>query len=149
MDLVLVFKLVHIVAAIVAVGANVTYAFWLRLAGRDRDRLVWTIDGIRRLDRTIANPAYGVLLVTGMLMVLGGLYSFGTGWIVAAITLYVITAIVGITLYGPAIRRQLAEAERDPWSAAYVAAERRSNLLGAVTFLIVGVSIVLMVTKPV
>ncbi len=149
MDLVLVFKLVHIVAAIVAVGANVTYAFWLRLAGRDRDRLVWTIDGIRRLDRTIANPAYGVLLVTGMLMVLGGLYSFGTGWIVAAITLYVITAIVGITLYGPAIRRQLAEAERDPWSAAYVAAERRSNLLGAVTFLIVGVIIVLMVTKPV
>jgi len=104
MSLVLLLKLVHVLAAIVAVGANVTYAFWLRLAGRDRDRLVWTIDGVRRLDRTIANPAYGVLLVTGVLMVVGGLYSFETGWIAAAIVLYVVTAIVGVALYGPAIR---------------------------------------------
>ena len=43
MDLVLILKLAHVVAAIVAVGANLTYAFLLRLAGRDRDRLVWTI----------------------------------------------------------------------------------------------------------
>ena len=148
MSLVLLLKLVHVLAAIVAVGANVTYAFWLRLAGRDRDRLVWTIDGVRRLDRTVANPAYGVLLVTGVLMVVGGLYSFETGWIAAAIVLYVVTAIVGVALYGPAIRRQLAEAERDPSSADYAAAERRSNLLGAVTFLIVAVIVVLMVTKP-
>ncbi len=94
MSLVLLLKPVHVLSAIVAVGANVTYPFWLRLAGRDRDRLVWTIDGVRRLDRTVANPAYGVLLVTGVLMVLGGLYSFETGWIAAAIVLYVITAIV-------------------------------------------------------
>lgn len=148
MSLVLLLKLVHVVAAIVAVGANVTYAFWLRFAGRDRDRLMWTIDGIHRLDRTVANPAYGVLLVTGVLMILGGLYSFETGWIAAAIGLYVITAIVGVALYGPAIRRQLAEAERDPSSAAYAAAARRSNVLGTVTFCIVGVILVLMVTKP-
>ena len=73
MSLVLLLKLVHVLSAIVAVGANVTYPFWLRLAGRDRDRLVWTINGIRRLDRTVANPAYGVLLLTGVLMVLGGI----------------------------------------------------------------------------
>lgn len=87
MSLILLLKLVHVLSAIVAVGANVTYPFWLRLAGRDRDRLVWTTNGIRRLDRTFANPAYVVLLVTGVLMVLGGIYSFETGWIAAAIVL--------------------------------------------------------------
>jgi uncharacterized membrane protein len=64
---------------------------------------VWTIEGVRRLDRTVANPAYGVLLVTGVLLVLGGLYGFETGWIAAAIVLYVLTAIVGVALFGPAI----------------------------------------------
>jgi uncharacterized membrane protein len=71
-----------------------------------------------------------------------------TGWIATAIVLYVLTAILGVTLYGPAIRRQLAEAERDPSSPDYAAAERRSNLLGVGTFLIVAVIVVLMVTKP-
>ena len=33
MDLTLVLKVIHVIAAIVAVGANVTYAFWLRRAG--------------------------------------------------------------------------------------------------------------------
>jgi uncharacterized membrane protein len=34
----LLLKVVHILAAIVALGANVTYAFWLRQAGRDPER---------------------------------------------------------------------------------------------------------------
>ena len=42
MSLVVVLKAVHVVVVIVAVGANVSYAFWLRYAGRDRDRLVYT-----------------------------------------------------------------------------------------------------------
>ena len=50
MESVTVLKVVHVLAAIVAVGANLTYAFWLGRAGTDRDRLVWTIGSIRRLD---------------------------------------------------------------------------------------------------
>ena len=80
-----ILKLIHILAALTAVGANLTYTFWIRRAGTDRDRLVWTIEGVRRLDNTIATPAYVVVLITGVLMVLGGLFSFETGWIMAAI----------------------------------------------------------------
>lgn len=148
MSLFIVLKVVHVLSAIVGVGANVTYAFWLRRAGRDRDRLLYTIDGVRRLDRTVANPAYVVLLVTGILLVVTGGYSFGQGWISAAIALYVLTAAVGITLFGPAIRRQQAEAERDPASTAYAAAAARSNRLGVLTTLVVVVIVVLMVAKP-
>ncbi len=148
MSLVLLLKLIHVLAAITAVGSNLTYAFWLRRAGRERDRLVWTIETIHRLDSRVANPAYIVLLVTGVLMVVGGLYSFETGWIAAAIVLYVVVAVIGITLYAPAIRRQLATAEADPTSAEYEAAERRSNLLGLVTVVIVLFIVFLMVVKP-
>ena len=144
----LLLKVVHVLAAIAAVGANVSYAFWLRSAGRDRDRLIWSIQGVRRLDRAIANPGYVVLLITGVGMVATGAYSFSEGWLDAALGLYILTAILGITAFAPAIRRQLAEAERDPASAAYEAAARRTNLLGLVTTAIVVLIVVLMVTKP-
>ena len=145
---ILVLKLVHILAAIVALGANVSYGFWLRLAGRDRDRLLFAIEGIRWLDRRIANPMYVVVLLTGILMVLTGAYSFETGWIAASIALYVLVAVVGIAFFAPAIRRQLAEAERDPTSPAYAAAAARTTSLGLLTTAAVFVIVALMVTKP-
>lgn len=140
--------LVHVIAAIVAVGANLTYAIWFRAAGIDRDRLVFVIRTVRMIDSRIANPAYIVLLVTGVLMVLGGAFSFTTGWILAAIGLYVATAVIGLVAFGPAIRRQLIEAELDVGSEAYRAAAARSTALGIVTTILVLIIVVLMVTKP-
>lgn len=148
MSLVLVLKVVHVVSAIVAVGANVTYGFWLRLAGRDRERLLFAIHGVRWLDRRLANPMYVVVLVTGVLMVMSGAYSFETGWIAASIVLYILIAILGIAAFAPAIRRQLAEAERDPASPAYAAAAAQTARLGLATTAVVLVIVILMVTKP-
>jgi Predicted integral membrane protein len=145
---ILFLKLIHVLLAIVAVGSNVTYGFWLRRAGLDRERLTWTIETVRALDRRIANPAYVGLLVTGLLMVWAGLYPLISGWILAAIGLYVLTALLGIALFAPTIRRQLAEAARDPASKAYAAIARRSSVLGLITTGIVVVIVTLMVTKP-
>jgi uncharacterized membrane protein len=144
----LALKVVHVLAAIVAVGANLTYAFWLRRAGLDRDRLSWTIESVRRLDNRIANPAYILLLVTGVLMVLTGAYSFEARWLQLAVVLYVAVALLGILAFAPAVRRQAAEAERDPTSTAYADAARRSNRLGLLTTGVALVIVVLMVTKP-
>jgi uncharacterized membrane protein len=149
MTIELALKVIHIIAAIVAVGANVTYAFWLRRAGTvDRERLVFTIDSIRKLDNTIATPAYVVVLLTGLGMVFLGAFSFSALWIQVALGLYVLVVILSIALYSPALRRQLAEAEADPSSAAYAAAASRSTLLGIIVIAIVLVIVVLMVTKP-
>jgi uncharacterized membrane protein len=141
-------KLVHVGAAIFAVGSNLTYAFWMALAGRDRQRVVFAMSGIRWIDRTIANPAYIVLAITGVLMVITGQLSFTALWIWTAIVLYVTTAVVGIVFYAPAVRTQLAEAEADPTSDAYAAAARRSNVLGVLTLVTVSVIVGLMVLKP-
>ena len=147
----LAFKVLHVLAAIVAVGANVSYSFWLGEAGRDRERLRFTIQGVRRLDRRLANPGYVVVLLSGLGMVATGAYRFGapgTGWLSLALGLYIATAILGITIFAPAIRRQLAEAERDPTSAAYAAAASRTRALGLVTTAIVILIVVLMIAKP-
>jgi len=148
MSVYLLLKFAHVLAAIVALGSNVTYAFWLRRSRGDQARLVDAITGVRRLDRTVANPAYIVLLITGVALVMTGAWTFERGWIAAGLALYVATAVIGLTLYAPTIRRQLAEAERDPSSPAYAAVERRSTVLGVATTVIVVVIVFLMVTKP-
>lgn len=148
MDAITLLKFVHIVAAVVAVGSNITYAVWLRHAGVDRDRLVFAIGGIRVLDRNVANPAYIVILLTGVAMVVWGPFDFSAGWIQVALGLYVTVVIVGIALFAPALRRQLAAAEADPASADYAAAARRANAFGVLTVVIVLIIIWLMVVKP-
>jgi uncharacterized membrane protein len=139
-------KFVHVLAAITALGSNVTYVLWLRTS--EPAHAAYAIRGVRRLDRTLANPAYGVLLVTGVLMVATGAFSFGEHWIEAAIALYVLTALLGFAVFAPAIRRQLAEAEADPSSVAYRAAARRTTGLGLLTMAVVLVIVYLMVVKP-
>jgi uncharacterized membrane protein len=148
-SLFILLKFLHVVPVIVAVGANLTYAFWLRAAGRDRDRLIFTIGTIRRLDRRVANPAYIVILLTGVAMVLGGAYSFETGWIALSIVLYVAVALFGIAVFAPAMRRQLAEAERDPSSDAYAAAATRSLQYAVLATGITLTIVFLMVVKPI
>ena len=147
-DLYSALKLIHIFAAIVAVGANVTYAFWMALAGQDRAKLLFAMSGIRRLDSRIANPAYIALAATGVPLVIVGHLSFLTPWIWISIVLYLAVAFIGITLYAPAIRAQVREAEEDPSSDNYAAAARRSNALGIVTLVVVSVIVGLMVLKP-
>jgi uncharacterized membrane protein len=141
-------KVVHILAAIVALGANMTYPFWLRRAGNNRDRLLDALDGIRRLDSRVANPAYIVVFLVGILLVITGNYSFGTFWISAAIVLFIAIAILGAAAYGPALKRQEAEARADITSPAYAAAAQRQNIVGGILILLAVTIVFLMVAKP-
>jgi uncharacterized membrane protein len=144
----LVFKFIHILAVISAVGANATYQFWYSRAGRDSAQLVWTIESIRVLDRRIANPSYIVALLAGIATVITGSFSFESLWIAASIGLYVLVAVIGIALYAPAMRRQQALAAADPTSPDYEAAATRSRMLGGLATGLVLVIVVLMVLKP-
>lgn len=142
------FKVAHIVAVVVALGANLTYAFWLSRAGLDRERLLFVIDSIRRLDRTVANPAYIVTFLAGVAMILTGPFRFEALWISAAIVLYVLVAVLGITVYAPALRRQQALARADPGTSDYAAAASRARASGIVVTGLVLVIVALMVLKP-
>jgi uncharacterized membrane protein len=148
MQIWLVFKFIHILAVITAVGANATYQFWYSRAGRDSARLVWVIENVRLLDRRVANPSYIVALLAGIAIVMTGSFSFQSLWIAAAIGLYVLVAVIGIALYAPAMRRQQALAAADPMSSEYEAAARRSRMVGGLATGLVFVIVLLMVFKP-
>jgi uncharacterized membrane protein len=141
-------KLVHILAAIVAVGSNVTYFVWLRRSGSDPAREAEILRGVRAIDLRLANPAFVVLPITGILMVLDGDLGFTTFWIATAIGLYVALGFIAGAWFGPALRRQaeLASAGADP--VEYGAAARRTMISGSVTMVPIAAILYLMVMKP-
>lgn len=140
--------LIHILAAIVALGANVTYAFWLSLAERDRGHLDFAIGGMGRIDRVLSNPSYAVLLLTGILLMLAGEYTLEHPWLVAAIVLYFVSGLISVTLFTPAIRAQLAAGAEGPGGPAYQASARRSRRMAWLGVTVVVVIVFLMVVKP-
>lgn len=148
MDLVVVLKVVHVLAATVVVGANATYATWIRFGNRHREHLAFAIRGTRNLDKSLVIPAFGLLLLTGVPMVLLGVYDFTAGWLLVAIVLYLGLGVAGMTVMGPATRRLLRAAEADPDGAEYAAAERTTMRHTAASLAILLVIVVLMVAKP-
>ncbi len=143
-----VFKLIHVLSVITAVGANATYQFWYARAGTEPAQLVWVIENVRRLDRRIANPSYLVAALAGAGIVLTGPYAFTLPWIAGSIVLYIIIAAVGAMVYAPAMRRQLQLARVDPASAEYAAAARRTRMLGMAVTGLVLLIVCLMVVQP-
>lgn len=138
----------HVGAAIVGVGANLTYLLWLRLAGRDRTRLTFAISGIRYLDRRLGMPSYAVLFVSGMALGLSGRWSFRGLWLMVGITLFIGLTYVGIVVLAPAIRRLLAAAEADPRGDAYAREARFARLLFLISAGLMVAIVALMVFKP-
>jgi uncharacterized membrane protein len=142
-------KLAHILAAIVAVGTNVTYFVWLSFARNDPAGGASVLRGIKTLDARLANPAYGVLPLTGIVIVLlDGPPGFTTFWILTALILYALVGAFAALLFAPSLRRQtdLAVAGTDP--ATYEAAARRTMMTGLLTMVPVAAILYLMVIKP-
>jgi len=150
MSLYLFLKWIHVLAAITALGATLTYVVWIRLGERSQPNLLHSLRGIRFLDDRIVNPAYGVVVVTGLLMVWVNKLSLLTAWITIPLILVIVVAGLGIGVYSPALRRQIQAAEAEgPTSASYRAASRQAILSGAITTVLVVVIVFVMVVKPV
>jgi uncharacterized membrane protein len=140
---------VHVVAAIVAVGFNASYGIWISRAAKDAEQELFVLRSVQILDSRFANPAYGVLLVTGLSMVWVGHLDLTTFWLAAALLLYALAAIGGAAVYGPLFREQLALLEagkRD--TPEYAALARRGTAIGIGLVVDVVVIVFLMVTKP-
>ena len=145
----LVVKYIHILSAIVAVGLNISYAIWILRAQREPTHTAFALKGIKFLDDRIANPAYGVLLLTGLLMVVLLPIPITTLWIVIALILYAALLVLAITQYTPILRSQIKLAEAgDTTSAEFSRLAKRGQFLGQTLGLIVLVILAMMVFKP-
>jgi uncharacterized membrane protein len=142
-------KFVHVLMAIVAVGFNASYGVWLARSARDPRYEEWTLGGIKILDDRFANPAYGLLLVTGLVMVAIGWPQITHLWILLALLLYVVAVVLGIAFYTPLLRRQKQVlADQGPTSPEYRRLSGRGRMLGIVLAVDVVSIVFLMVTKP-
>jgi len=140
-------KLLHILSAVVAVGFNLSYGVWLSRAAREREHLGYVLRGIKTLDDRFANPAYGLLLITGISMTLVAGIPLTTFWIAAALVLYVVLVAMAVFLYSPTLRRQIELVDR-PDSPEYRAVARRGSILGPAFGVPVVLILILMVFKP-
>ena len=142
-------KWIHVLAAITAVGANVTYGIWIARASREPKVLPFVLRNIRVIDNRLANPCYGLLLVTGVAMALLLPIPLTTHWLLTAIVLYVAAALIGILAYAPVLREQIRLLDSVGLEApGYAAAARKGTLLGILVTLDAVIIVFLMVVKP-
>jgi uncharacterized membrane protein len=145
----LLLKFLHVAMAIVAVGFNASYPIWFALANREPSATLAILRGVKRLDDRFANPAYALLLVLGVAMVIVGGIPWTTFWIDAALVLYVILLVVAVVGYSPTLKRQIAALERGGTnSPEYRQLSQRGNVIGGVLMLDVIIIVFLMVVKP-
>jgi uncharacterized membrane protein len=142
-------KWIHVLSAITAVGANITYGIWIARASRRPEMLPFTLRGVKLIDDRVANPAYGLLLITGLLMVLTGNLSLTTPWLLTALVLYALLVLVGLLGYTPTLRRQIQSLESEGAdSPTYRALARRGTFLGIILAVLAVAIVFLMVVKP-
>jgi len=141
---------VHVLLAITAVGSNMTYGIWIARAKSDAAALGTILHGIKFIDDHVANPAYALLLVTGLLVVWLGHFSiFGTFWLETGLGLYIVVVLVGLGIYTPTLRDQIAALQSGGIeSSAYKQLEVRGRITGIVLGVLVVVIVFLMVVKP-
>jgi hypothetical protein len=147
-SLYLVLKFIHILAAITAVGSNITYGVWSARSQAEPAHLGFALKGIKFLDDRIANPAYGVLLLTGLLMVFMQ-WRITSLWIIVALLLFAVLVVVAVAFYSPLLRNLIKLVDAgDTTSPDFARLARQNRMLGAGIGLIVVLILVMMVFKP-
>jgi uncharacterized membrane protein len=143
-----VLKFVHVLLAIIAVGSNITYGVWNALAAREPAHLPFAVRGIAFIDRRVANPAYGLLLITGLVLLAVGKWGF-PGWVIAALILFVLLIVVAIGFYSRVVRGQIQALEAEGQaSAAYKRLAGQATIYGIVSLVLALAIVFMMVVKP-
>jgi uncharacterized membrane protein len=145
----LLIKWIHILSAITAVGANITYGIWISRASKEPKFLPFVLRNIKLIDDRVANPCYGLLLITGLAMAFLAPIPLKTPWLITGITLYVIAGLLGAFAFTPILKQQIQLLDSEGVdSPNYPALAKRSRLLGMLVGVDVIIIVFLMVVKP-
>src|SRR6266853_4759148 len=99
-------KYLHVLLAITAVGSNITYAVWKALSASEPAHALFALKGIAFIDNRVANPAYGGLLISGLVLLAVGEVGF-RGWVIAALILFALLIVVAVGFYSRVVRQQI------------------------------------------
>ena len=143
-------KFIHILLAIIAFGFNATYALWIIRAQKHPEHLDFALRGVKILDDYLAIPAYILLLVSGLAMVLlAGYNLLTTFWLFTALVLWLVVIVLGYAVYTPALSRQIRVlATAGAESAEFHKLSNREAVVGITLAVLVLLILVMMVFKP-
>ena len=107
MTIIQILIFIHVVAVIAWIGGALMHLALMGLAKRDNDpgqqvKLV-IMDG--RLAHRVYIPGSMTVLITGIVMVLVGGYSWGAPWISAGLLIWVAAFLLGILFYMPQAKK--------------------------------------------
>ena len=144
----LLLKYLHVLLAITAVGSNITYGVWKTLGARDPAHAPFALKGIAFIDNRVANPAYGGLLITGLILLAVGQVGF-RGWVIAALILFALLIVVAVGFYSRVVRQQIQVMDAEGvTSAAYKRLDSQAMTYGIISLVIALLIVFLMVVKP-
>ncbi len=142
-------KYLHILAAIAALGTNLTYLLWINRAKNKPEVLVFTLHTIKIIDDRIATPAYVLLFPSGWWLAALAGWSMTTPWILTALLMYGALSVIGLGIYTPTLSKQIAIAENPgTGTLEYKKISSRSNAISGTLIILVMMILYLMVAKP-
>lgn len=144
-----ILKTVHVLAAIAAFGANISYFVWFRRAVNNPEARTYTLRTIKLMERAYVNPSYALAGITGVLLIQESPWEFSTPWVALSMVTYLFLMALGITVYAPLMRRliQLAESGNGD-SGDYRKIDRWANAIAGVLVVIVVFLVYLMTARP-
>lgn len=104
----LTLKLLHLFGVVLFLGNIITAVLWKSFADRSNDARViaYALESLIAADRYFTVPGVGLILVTGISLVITSGYSFlGTTWIWQSLVLFAISGVVFMVFLAPLQRR--------------------------------------------
>ena len=140
-------KFLHVLIAIIALGTSAALGIIVEFYGNHPTHGPFVLRMIRRLIVFVVAPGYLLMLGTGLWLTHLS-WSFTTGWIRAALALWIAGALLlGISL--AVLRRQTTLLEASgPSTAAYWRVSLLERILGGGVGLVVVAILYLMIFKP-
>lgn len=141
---------IYLLLLIVAAGPHVTSTIWIRRAMVNREALSFTLQGIKLINDRIVLPATGLILITWIAMVTISRQSLLIPWILLVAVFWLINFLLGLFLYTPRLRKQIALAEnRGTDSDEYKTAAWQGTIINIAMDVIILMILLLMVFQPV
>lgn len=142
-------KFLHVLLAIIAIGFNAAYGILLARASKEPEHESHVLRTVKTLDDYFANPAYALLLVTGLLMTWHADIPLSTFWIATSLGIYGAVILLGLGVYTPTLRAQIRTLDAEgAGSPRYRSLSTRGRVVGIILAVMVIAIVFLMVTKP-
>jgi hypothetical protein len=145
---------VHVSAVVVGFGATFAEAIMFPVAMKAGVRHLPFVHQLQlAINQRMANPALGLIILTGIYQTIDGDWGFGSFWISATFAIAIVLGGMNGAYFVPTDRRLGPQVQLDlertgEPSAEYLRDARREGIVGAVAGVLVLAAVFLMVTKP-